>query len=273
MNKLSDLKLEVVKKLEQKIKEQDGLFLFFDNIINIILHNENNPYRLTPQKLVDVLEETLDLYQSKENNRWIRWENRTNQDEDNILTKLCPLEIAQGTHSPMQYEGRKFYKSCHDMGIYIQLIDLIKPKTIIEFGTFSGGWTTLMSKIAPTDCIIKTYDIRDCKEFNNPNIIFEKIDLQANVPDLKNTTGPRLIIEDAHRNIRNVLLEADKIVEPGDYLVVEDSFSKQTPISDFLKLAKNKYLIDTRYTNFFGKNATSANNSIFKVIEWDYLKN
>ncbi len=53
----------------------------------------------------------------------------------------------------------------------------------------------------------------------------------------------------------------DAILRAGDYLFVEDSLRKQTPIGE--AIASRPYSIDTKYTDFFGINCTSAMNSIF----------
>jgi hypothetical protein len=51
------------------------------------------------------------------------------------------------------------------------------------------------------------------------------------------------------------------ILDVGDYLVIEDSYTKQNRISEMI--VGQRYLIDSKYTDFFGINCTSAVNSIF----------
>jgi cephalosporin hydroxylase len=48
------------------------------------------------------------------------------------------------------------------------------------------------------------------------------------------------------------------MMRSGDYLVVEDAVDKQAQIRDGL----SGLLIDTRYTDFFGVNVTSAWNGV-----------
>ena len=52
----------------------------------------------------------------------------------------------------------------------------------------------------------------------------------------------------------------------GDYVVVEDSGSKHEAIGKFLARHSGCYKLDTRYTDFFGRNATCARDSIFVRI-------
>ena len=50
---------------------------------------------------------------------------------------------------------------------------------------------------------------------------------------------------------------------PGDYLVVEDSDVKRQAIREFVGGHPGDYLVDTRFTDFFGRNATCAADAIF----------
>ena len=53
------------------------------------------------------------------------------------------------------------------------------------------------------------------------------------------------------------------ILMPGDYLVVEDSDVKRDDIRTFVTAHPGGYLVDTRFTDNFGRNATCAADSIF----------
>jgi cephalosporin hydroxylase len=50
----------------------------------------------------------------------------------------------------------------------------------------------------------------------------------------------------------------------GDYLVVEDSDIKRDVIRRFIAEHPGCYLVDTRFTDNFGRNATCAADSIFE---------
>ena len=52
-------------------------------------------------------------------------------------------------------------------------------------------------------------------------------------------------------------------MQPGDYLVVEDSDVKRETLRAFTSRHPGEYLIDTRFTDYFGRNATCAADSIF----------
>ena len=73
---------------------------------------------------------------------------------------------------------------------------------------------------------------------------------------------PVLFIEDAHVNVGQVLAYIDRFLQSGDYLIVEDSYDKSDDLNAFLGQRPGRYAVDTRYTDFFGRNATSAINAI-----------
>jgi cephalosporin hydroxylase len=74
---------------------------------------------------------------------------------------------------------------------------------------------------------------------------------------------PWLVVEDAHHNVIGVLEQFHPVLSPGDYLVVEDSDVKRQAIRDFVGAHPGEYLVDTRFTDNFGRNATCAADSIF----------
>ena len=75
-----------------------------------------------------------------------------------------------------------------------------------------------------------------------------------------------LVIEDAHVNILSVLHTVNKFLKSGDYLILEDSDSKQKHIEEFTKKEPQKFMVDQYYLDFFGTNMTCSLDSIFKVF-------
>ena len=91
---------------------------------------------------------------------------------------------------------------------------------------------------------------------------------------LQGLPHPWFITEDAHVNVAGVLGYFDKFTEPGDYICVEDTnpivpnqagqgLAKElsyTPLGHvkldalklFMKDRSERYLVDQRYTDFFG---------------------
>ncbi len=80
---------------------------------------------------------------------------------------------------------------------------------------------------------------------------------------LREEPHPWLIVEDAHHNVGAVLEHVSAYIQPGDYLVVEDSDVKRETLREFVGRHPGEYLVDTRFTDYFGRNATCAADSIF----------
>jgi cephalosporin hydroxylase len=60
-----------------------------------------------------------------------------------------------------------------------------------------------------------------------------------------------------------VLERFHAFLSAGDYLVVEDSDVKRDALRSFLGAHPGDYLVDTQFTDYFGRNATCAADSIF----------
>ena len=48
----------------------------------------------------------------------------------------------------------------------------------------------------------------------------------------------------------------------GDYFVIEDSCDKQADLATFYSEATGQYWVDTKFTDFFGRNCTFAIDSV-----------
>jgi cephalosporin hydroxylase len=77
---------------------------------------------------------------------------------------------------------------------------------------------------------------------------------------------PWLAIEDAHENVVGVVRHLDRFMEPGDYLLVEDSEMKTAELEALFADPDFAFRVDSRYTDFFGRNATCAPDSILKKV-------
>jgi len=160
--------------------------------------------------------------------------------------------------------------------IYMQLLQEIKPKTILEFGTYEGGsslWIKDMSKSLNFDCEVYTFDInkKNVKITKNDNINFYYLDnfkIKDFVRDHKdiliNLESPIVVIEDSHENVVEILTEIDKFLSKDDYLIIEDTIDekKYQQMIEFLK--NDKYEIDTYYCDFWGYNNSWNFNSFLK---------
>lgn len=134
------------------------------------------------------------------------------------------------------YLGFPILKCPLDLWIYQELIYKIKPKVIIETGTFFGGsaWYLLNCQLSSgvKDGMIITIDVEQRVTLKHPNItqiigmsthpgsVYTCFDIVGKLG------GPVIIILDSDHSKENVLAELDlyaKFVTKDSYLIVEDT--------------------------------------------------
>ena len=192
----------------------------------------------------------------------------------------------------INHRGCQVMKNADDMIIYQQLLWNLRPATVIELGTFTGGsaiWLADMLRLMEIPSQIFSMDIthsniEECvSELKPDNITFllgdsYKIEETFTPNFLKRLPRPWLVIDDAHSNIYGILEHFDRFMETGDYFVVED-LNPSLPImlgfgrmyegeyepagasglkilKQFLSNYSEKYAVDSFYTDFFGYNGT-----------------
>ena len=84
---------------------------------------------------------------------------------------------------------------------------------------------------------------------------------------LRSAPHPWLVVEDAHHNVLAVLNHIHRFLRSGDYLVVEDTDVKRQALRQFTTAHLGNYLVDTKFTDNFGRNATCAADAIFVRTE------
>jgi cephalosporin hydroxylase len=149
----------------------------------------------------------------------------------------------------------------------------LQPRTIIELGSGPGAsaaWLGDLLDIFGLPGRVYSFDLAP-PDMRHPRVTFAATDLQRVTTDfpaelLAGLDHPLLLIEDAHVNLPAVLGLFDRYMQSGDYLVVEDSAGKREMLGRWLAQNNDRYLVDTRYVDFFGQNATSAQDSILVRI-------
>ena len=162
------------------------------------------------------------------------------------------------------------------LSIYLQLLQDVKPKTILEFGTYEGGsslWMKDMAKSLGFECEIHTFDIDEnkVKLTQDDDINFyclDNYDIKKFVVDnknlLSNLESPILVVEDSHENVMELLTEIDQFLSKDDYLIVEDTIDEQKYQQMLEFLENDKYEVDTYYCDFWGYNNTRNFNSFLR---------
>lgn len=180
-----------------------------------------------------------------------------------------------------RYRGIPFYKSPFDVILYLQLLDRLRPATIIEIGTFKGGsalWFADMMTARGMSTRIVSIDIDPKPKVTDDRITF----LRGNANDLSEalTTDllsrlahPWLVIEDSahlYEPCLAVLRFFHPYLQSGDYFAMEDGVVSSLPderyrayedgpnraVAEFLAEHGADYEIDAVLCDFFGKNVT-----------------
>lgn len=180
------------------------------------------------------------------------------------------LLTCQGTDSLLQWRGLPLMKTVFDFALYPQLLAELKPATIFEIGSGSGASALFLADhmdLLKLPCAVHSVDLI-APTITQHHVAFYQGDCShparlfpADV--LQNAPHPWLVIEDAHHNVQAVLNHFHTFLKEGDYLYVEDSEIKRDALRGFLGAYPDCYQVDTRYTDFFGRNATCALDSIF----------
>jgi cephalosporin hydroxylase len=180
------------------------------------------------------------------------------------------LLTCQGAPSLMRWRGIPLMKNVFDFAIYPMLIDELRPQTVFEVGSGLGAsamWFADQLEFCGIEGRVYSVD-RVKVEMTHPRVEY----LQGDCSDperlfdterLGRAPHPWLVVEDAHHNVGGVLEHFHPYLSPGDYLVVEDSDVKRDTLRQFVAAHPGAYLVDTRYTDNFGRNATCAGDSIF----------
>ena len=179
----------------------------------------------------------------------------------------------------LKWKGLCLMKDPMTLTIYLQLIQDLKPKTILEFGTFDGGgalWMADMCRSLNLDTHVYTYDnnIERVKCLDERvtviNLDVTMIDSYTynNRSFFENLPKPLLIIEDCHVNTFNICKSMDKIMKAGDYLVIEDTidYSKHQEMIKFLENTTD-YYVDRFYCDMWGNNNSWNVNSFLKKVK------
>ena len=149
----------------------------------------------------------------------------------------------------IHHRGCHLLKTPDDMNIFQELLSNLKPQTIIELGTFTGGSAVWMSdtlrlldvetKILSMDMSLSKIEDR-VKEINPDNVTFIKGDsfkIEKAFPHelLQICQHPWLVIDDTHANMYGLMEYFHPYMKTGDYFVVEDFFPATLATTVFTK--------------------------------------
>ena len=196
---------------------------------------------------------------------------------------LKTIEIG---HHNFEYNGLKSLKCPFDYLNYQMIIDEVKPDLIIEIGTHYGGNSLYLADLLQlrNRGVLHTIDVNEYGDLSkldaHPRIKrflggYENYDLNQ-IMEFENV----LIIDDGshqYRDVLNSLNKFNKFVTTNSYFIVEDGVLSELgyeesheggplrAIEEFMKENKN-FIIDEKWINFFGKNATFNPKGYLKKI-------
>jgi len=205
---------------------------------------------------------------------------------ENERVKIDYKGIFKG-HFNVTYKGVQAIKCPMDYVIYQMIIGEVRPDLIIEIGCNNGGGTIYLADL------LKIYNIKgevhaiditeNAKEnlspYDNIKLFsdgWEKYDINL-VKDFSKI----LVIEDAAHTYECTIGAIEKfasLVSKDSYLIVEDGIVDKLGMSDEfsggpLKAIREflpnhpEYIVDEKWCNFFGKNATFNVRGYLKKIK------
>lgn len=281
---LSTIERDIAKKVKDK---QSGIPTFFDNltmgIVEMVRSNERKlrqddgeegePSGLRQEVMaMDTAINAAALLKAQP--RFVPHARRSAETTNHVALpwELTDAQYAatQGIDECLQWRGMPLFKSAFDFALYPMMIWDVKPKTVIELGSGVGTSALWYADLLESFVIsghIFSIDIRKV-ETQRPGVTFiqgdcRKIAQVLPLSLLETLPHPWLVIEDAHVNTAGILLHLRRLMRKSDYLVVEDSDNKTAVLAQFMREFATEFMVDRRYTDFFGRNATCSPDSIF----------
>ncbi len=177
----------------------------------------------------------------------------------------------------VNWRGLRLLKDPFTLSLYTSLLWELKPRSIVEFGSFEGGsalWLADMAKAMGLKTRVISYDVKPPRiAVASPRLEFRKLDVMNIVRDLSTASirrlpRPLLIVEDVHKNLFEVLNHLSGGLRAGDYLIVEDTcdIRKHREFARFMSGRLDTLFVDTNYTDNFGYNASWNWNSFLKCL-------
>lgn len=195
------------------------------------------------------------------------------------------LDKVQAATLKTRYKGRRLAKNPFDLSLYRQLVERLKPQTIIEIGTSEGGsaiWLRDQCNSLGLPCEILSIDIDNGDRKMDGVTLFsaDATRPQETFPHgrISSAAHPWLVIEDSAHTFESTKAVLDyfhPLLEQGDYLVVEDGVvadlrearyrkfddGPNRAVRDHLLRHPGDYRIDTELCDFYGYNVTYCPNA------------
>ena len=191
------------------------------------------------------------------------------------------LEYIQHGVMKTGYKGVRLQKSPLDLALYLQLLQRLQPRTVIEVGTLDGGsavWFADQMQALGLEAKLISVDKTSRPLLRDARVRFlegDALRLEAPLDDalLADLPRPWLVIEDSAHTYDvclAVLRFFDRHLALGDYIVVEDGILRHLPgaayrryedgpsraLAAFLAERGAVYEVDRSLCDFYGHNMT-----------------
>lgn len=188
--------------------------------------------------------------------------------------KIVPDRSTKVGALALTYKGLMNVKTPFDLALYTRLIWELQPRTILELGSLQGGsglwFADHMSMLCENPGEVHSFDLHtQCIHENakHPLLTFHQVDL-SNIAAfderlLTRLPHPWLVIDDAHVQIFSIFSYLSRFLLSGDYYVIEDEplRADREIINGLQSVEQSGFLVDTYYTDAFGRNLTCAPNA------------
>ncbi len=208
---------------------------------------------------------------------------------------LLPVHVVRSIQAGIlksTYRGVPCLKSPFDLVLYSELLFKLRPRTIVEIGTASGGSALWFSDLCrsyggePTRVL--SLDLRPPKGLEIEGVTFLQGDVHrlgdSELPDLlARAERPLFVVEDGPHTYDGCLAALrffDPYLHPGEYIVVEDGIvgelgpgyehfadGPRRAIATFLAEHPGRYEIDVEACDRFGPNVTWNPNGYLRRLE------
>ncbi len=159
---------------------------------------------------------------------------KTREQHGETLQKYHEIWYQAGSHtwSYTQFLGVGIMKPPSDLWAYQDIMYQLRPRTVIETGTYAGGsalWLACLSDMLDLDCNIYTIDIENYRKCEHPKISFiihDSTDPGLAADLAKVVEYPLLVILDSDHSAEHVYKEMclyAPLVDVGGRLVCEDT--------------------------------------------------
>jgi cephalosporin hydroxylase len=208
---------------------------------------------------------------------------------DSAIPYELLMQIQAGTMA-YRYKGVPTLKNPFDLALYTSLLWSLRPRTIIEIGSYSGGsalWFADQLTVLGLDGHVYSADIAKVDNIRDPRVTFLEGD--GREPDrafpaamVGGLPRPRLVVEDADHNratSRAVLDHFAPLMEREEYIVIEDGIladmgvaeqydgGPSRAIAEFLASpAGRHWRVERNFCDYFGRNVTWNVNGYLKRV-------